>query len=430
MGGTQKPDLARRLGTRPATLRRSTGNWQLYAAVTGSAMAMATGANAAVIGGGADDSVLQTNASPAGSQNLAILRAAGLATARTRPNSTQTEQASGVPSISPNGIVPLYGTINTIQPGEWITIYGANLASDAEIWNGDFPQTLAGTSVTINNKPAYLMYASPTQINLQAPDDTATGSVSVVVTTSTGSVTSGVTLNRYSPSFSVVESPGGQQFVSGIILRSNGSGAYGGGTYDILGPTGKLFGYPTVAAKAGDIVELFAVGFGPTIPAVLAGQTFSGAAAIDSALSPLTLYIDNVLVKPSFVGISSAGLYQINLTVPPGLGEGEVPIRAMIGGMETQAQVWFSLELDLSGSGGGYGGTVIPIVSGGPIFGFSSGIPGFGGSMGGGTDGGGGSMGGGGSNGGGGSGGGGGSDARRHHKKQWHPKLNFPPKPR
>lgn len=412
MGGTQKPNL---------TWRRSAGKWQLYAAATGSAMAMATGATAAVIVGGTDDSALLSRANPAGSQNLAILRAAGLVTARNRPNATQT---TGAPSISPGGIVPLYGTINTIQPGEWISIYGSNLASGTEIWNGDFPQTLAGTSVTINGKPAFLMYASPTQINLQAPDDTATGSVSVVVTTATGSVTAGVTLNQYSPSFSVVEPSDGRLFVSGIILRPNGSGAYGGGTYDILGPTGSLFGYPTVAAKAGDIVSLYAVGFGPTTPFVQAGQAYTGAAPINSQDSPLTLYINNVVVKPSFAGISSAGLYQINLTVPPGLGEGEVPIRAMIGGMQTQAQVWFSLELDLSGGGGVYGGSSGPVASGGPIFGFSYGTPGFGGgTMGGGTMG-------GGSDGGSGGGGGGSSDAKRHHKKTWHPRLKFPPKPK
>ena len=403
MSGTQKRDLPH---------RRSAGNWQLYAAVTGSAMAMATGATAAVLVGEADTGVLEARANPAGSQNLAILRAAGLANPRV--NTTQTAQPQGVPSISPNGIVPLYGTTNTIQPGEWVTIYGSNLASKTEIWSGDFPQQLAGTSVSINGKLAYLMFVSATQINLQAPEDTATGSVSVVVTTATGSVTSGVTLSQYAPSFSVVEASDGKQFVTGIILRSNGSGEYGGGQYDILGPTGKLFGYPTVAAKAGDTVELFAVGLGPTTPFVPAGAAYSGAAPINSQDSPLTLYIDNIVVKPSFVGISSAGLYQINLTVPPGLGEGEVPIRAMIGGMETQAQVWFSLELDLSGGGGSYGGTVGPIGSGGAIFGFSSGTPGFGG----------GTMGGG-------SGGGGGSsDARRRHKKkQWHPKLKFPPKP-
>ena len=109
------------------------------------------------------------------------------------------------------------------------------------------------------------------------------------------------------PSFLLLDS----KHVAGIILRSNGSGAYGGGTYDIIGPTGNSLGYPTVAAKAGDTIELFAVGLGPTNPAVPAGQAFSGAAP---TTNPVTLLINNVSVTPTFAGLSGAGLYQINLT--------------------------------------------------------------------------------------------------------------------
>jgi uncharacterized protein (TIGR03437 family) len=100
--------------------------------------------------------------------------------------------------------------------------------------------------------------------------------------------------------------------VAGIILRSNGSGAYGGGSYDIIGPTGTALGYATVAAKAGDAVELFGVGFGPTSPPVAAGAIFSGSAPTTNAVS---LRINNVSVNPSFAGLSGVGLYQINFTV-------------------------------------------------------------------------------------------------------------------
>ena len=40
------------------------------------------------------------------------------------------------------------------------------------------------------------------------------------------------------------------------------------------GRAGSSLGYPTGAAKAGDTVELFGVGFGPTNPAVPAGALF------------------------------------------------------------------------------------------------------------------------------------------------------------
>ena len=137
----------------------------------------------------------------------------------------------------------------TVQPGSWASIFGNNLATGIATWNSDFPTTLGDISVTIDGKLAYLWYVSPTQINLQAPDDGNTGApVKVVLTTPTGIATSTVTLGQFGPSFSVLDG----KHVAGIILRSDGSGAYGGGTYDILGPTGTSLGYKTVAAKAGD----------------------------------------------------------------------------------------------------------------------------------------------------------------------------------
>jgi uncharacterized protein (TIGR03437 family) len=240
------------------------------------------------------------------------------------------------PQISPDGIVPLDSTGGTIQPGEWVSIWGSNLASGTAVWGGNFPTSLDGVSVKINGKAAYLSLVSPGQINLQAPDDSTTGSVPVVVTSANGSATSTVTLGQFAPSFALLDA----QHVAGVIPRSDGSGAYGGGTYDILGPTGSSLGYPTLAAKAGDSVELFGVGFGPTTPPVPAGQAFSGTAATTNTV---LLLIGGSTVAPFFAGLSSAGLYQINVTVPAGLGTGDVPLTASVGGAQTQSGVVISL---------------------------------------------------------------------------------------
>ena len=172
------------------------------------------------------------------------------------------------PSITPGGIVPIDGTSATIQAGEWVSMYGANLAGSTASWNGDFPVALDGTSVTVNGKSAYLSFVSPGQINFQAPNDTATGVVLVGVTTGSGSTVSTVTLAPFAPSFLLLDT----KHVAGIIVRANGSGAYGGGAHDIIGPSGTSLGYPTVAAKAGDTIELFGTGFGPTNPAIPAGD--------------------------------------------------------------------------------------------------------------------------------------------------------------
>jgi len=241
------------------------------------------------------------------------------------------------PSITTGGVGPLFSSATTIQPGEWVSIYGSNLATGNYLWTGNFPTSLGGTSVTIDGRPAYLYFASAGQINAQAPDDTATGTVPVVVTTASGKATSTVTLSQYGPSWSLLDS----KHVAGIIARSDGSGAYGGGTYDIIGPTGTSLGYKTVAAKAGDAVELFGVGFGPTTPVEQSGKAFSGSAAV---VNPVALLINNITVTPGFEGLSSAGLYQFNLVIPPGLGTGDVPLQATAGGIPTPAGVVISLQ--------------------------------------------------------------------------------------
>jgi len=255
-----------------------------------------------------------------------------------------TTTTSPGPLIASGGIVPVDSTEPAIQPGEWVSIFGTNLASSTATWNGDFPTSLGGTTVTIDGNAAYLSYVSPGQINLQAPDDTATGAVPVVVTTGSGTATADVTLAQVAPSFLLFDS----KHVAGIILRQDGSGAYGQGadSYDLLGPTGTSLGFPTVAAKAGDIVELFGTGFGPTTPAVPAGQAFSGAAP---ATYEVALQINNVGVATIWVGMSGAGLDQINLTIPAGLGTGDVPLVAGISGghtplYETPSYVVISLQ--------------------------------------------------------------------------------------
>ena len=218
-----------------------------------------------------------------------------------------------------------------------MSIYGTNLASGTATWTGNFPTSLGGTSVTIDGKAAYLSFVSPGQINVQAPNDTATGAVPVVVTTAMGSGTSTVTLASVCP----FVLPARQQTRGRHHSESQRLRRLWRRRYDIIGPTGTSLGYPTVAAKAGDTIALFGTGFGPTNPAVPAGQAFSGAAP---TTNPVTLRINNVSVTPAFAGLSGAGLYQLNLTVPSGLGTGDVSLQATVGGVQTPSGVVISLQ--------------------------------------------------------------------------------------
>jgi uncharacterized protein (TIGR03437 family) len=81
-----------------------------------------------------------------------------------------------------------------VAPGAWVSIFGINLAASttvataANLVNGYLPTTLGGTSVTIDGKPAYLNYVSSTQINAQAPNDSAIGNISVTVPSEQGNL--------------------------------------------------------------------------------------------------------------------------------------------------------------------------------------------------------------------------------------------------
>lgn len=240
---------------------------------------------------------------------------------------------AGAPEITSGGVVPVFSTASTIAPGAWISIYGTGLASSTTSWNGNFPQMLGGTTVTIDSRPAYLWFVSPTQINVQVPDDNATGQVSVVVTTANGSFTTSVNMEPYAPSFSLLNAKYPVAIVPTSTPGNSGNG------YDYIGPT-NAFSFPTRPVKAGETIELFGVGFGPTDQAVPAGAPFSGAAPVP--VLP-TVTIGGVPAQVTFAGIIEAGLFQINVVVPAA-GSGDQALVATIGGVTTQNNVVLTLQ--------------------------------------------------------------------------------------
>ena len=65
---------------------------------------------------------------------------------------------------------------------------------------------------------------------------------------------------------------------------------------------------------------------------VPAGQIFSGVAPTNS---PVTIAIGDVQANVTFAGIVEAGLYQINLIVPPGTGSGDQTLKGTVNGVQT-----------------------------------------------------------------------------------------------
>jgi uncharacterized protein (TIGR03437 family) len=219
--------------------------------------------------------------------------------------------------------------------GSWTTITGGNLSGSTRIWAGsDFngtalPTQLDQVSVTIDNKPAFVYFISPTQINVLAPADATTGPVPVQVTYN-GQKSNIVSASEssFSPALFMF-SPQGSKYVAAV--------RYPDGQY--IGPTSLYTGL-TIPAKAGDIIELYGTGFGPTNPPTDFSQTFGGAPA---TVNTVTATIGGVPATVGFAGLVAPGEYQFNITVPT-VPSGDNLIVLKVNGIITQANAYLTVQ--------------------------------------------------------------------------------------
>jgi uncharacterized protein (TIGR03437 family) len=226
------------------------------------------------------------------------------------------------------------GFQSNFAAGSWVAIKGSNLSNtdprtwkaDTEIVSGKLPTALDGVSVTINNKPAFVYYISPTQINVQAPSDSATGSVSVVVNNN-GAISAGfpANLQTYSPGFFPW---GGAAAAPYIIATRLSDAAFISNPNIVAG---------TQAAKPGDVLLLWGTGFGPTTPDVPAGTVVTTPGI---ATTP-EIRIDGATVTVYNAALTYAGEYQVAMQVPDSLSNGDHELIATVGGVSSPAMKIF-----------------------------------------------------------------------------------------
>ncbi len=81
-------------------------------------------------------------------------------------------------------------SIKAIAPDSIAVAFGSSLSFGTEqprpITEGVFPLSAAGTTVTVNGRPARVLFASPTEVHFHVPTATEVGSAEVVVTNSDG----------------------------------------------------------------------------------------------------------------------------------------------------------------------------------------------------------------------------------------------------
>jgi uncharacterized protein (TIGR03437 family) len=218
--------------------------------------------------------------------------------------------AAAAPAIAAAGVVNAASFTPGIQAGCWVAIFGQNLASAArslttsDLVNGSLPASLGGVAVSVDNRPAFVYYVSPGQVNVLAPADANVGPVQVVVSNAGGtSAAVQATLQAAAPGF----------FSSAGLVAAN----------------------PAGTVKPGEVLELYGTGFGPTSPVVEPGTVFSGSAP---TANPVTATIGGSPAVVSYAGLVGAGLYQINVTVPS-LTDGTYPVVGTVAGVSTQTGV-------------------------------------------------------------------------------------------
>ena len=118
-------------------------------------------------------------------------------------------------------------------------------------------------------------------------------------------------------------SPSFFEFPGGYVAAVHAAGT-------LIGSTA-LYPGLTTPAKPGEVISVFANGFGNTSTPVVSGSLMQS--GILSAM-PVVI-IGGVTANVSFAGLVSPGEYQFNIQVPTGLTDGDQPIAASYGGQST-----------------------------------------------------------------------------------------------
>ena len=222
-----------------------------------------------------------------------------------------------------------------LTPGDVAVVKGEQLSFSA-FTSGPAPPLstqVADTSVVVNGTSAPIFYTLYGQIAFQVPTTTATGTAIVQVKRTDGTVSNQATVPIAARAPRILLLSGGY----GAIVNNDGckgiSPCLLGGSLPFPASFSQP-GYPAYPAKPGDTLTIYAIGLGPTSPAVSTGQPAPTAEPFARLVTtPLIRFGDNPIsptAAPLFAALSPgfAGLYQINVQIPANAPKGTVGVSA------------------------------------------------------------------------------------------------------
>jgi uncharacterized protein (TIGR03437 family) len=246
------------------------------------------------------------------------------------------------PAIAQGGVVNAWNSQPVFSDSSWVTLYGSNFTSSQRTWRtdeivgGKLPTSLDGVTVSINGKPAYVYFISPSQLNVQAPSDGAVGPIEVLVTTPGGaSDPVMVTKQALAPSFftwagNVVD---GEKSLGAVISDGTFAGKTG-----LLQP----LGINTRPVKPGEVLLIFGTGFGPTNPDIAAGQVVVTPSRMTTGVKIFFGDTEAEILDTGYLIFS--GEYQFNVKVPANLADGDYKVVAQMGDVRTQENVYITVQ--------------------------------------------------------------------------------------
>lgn len=236
-----------------------------------------------------------------------------------------------------------FGAFQAVAPGTWIEIYGSNLANSVRGWaaadftGGTAPTALDKTTVTIGGQSAYIDYVSGGQVNALVPSNVAAGSQPLVVGSGTGTGDQRtVTVNTAQPGLLAPPSfkVNGTQYVAALYPDNT----------TFVAPAGAIAGATSRAAKPGDTIVIYGVGFGQVNPDTPAGRP---APANTSLVAPLRVFFGQTeATTVQYKGLSpgSYGLYQFNVVVPNVPANAATPLTFQLGGVSGSQTLYTAVQ--------------------------------------------------------------------------------------
>ncbi len=227
-------------------------------------------------------------------------------------------------NVVPSGIATVLnafsGVGGGVAPNEIVSIFGGNLGPATAVQSTSLPlqRTLGGTQVLFDGNPAFLLFASSTQVNVLAPFALDGHSNTSIQVSYQGATAAGVTA-------AIVRTAPGLQTVDGKQVTA-------------FHPDFSMVS-PTHPAAIDEIITIYFTGGGQFNPAgVDDGQ---GSTSAMSLIQPVSVMIGGKLASVVYAGSAPGlpGYDQVNLRIPQGVPTGNAAVVLTAGSASSQSGV-------------------------------------------------------------------------------------------